>query len=258
MLIPLYCFWFILLPALFLLIFIKKIKYSKQNLPPSPPKLPIIGNLHQLRGLFHRCLHDLSTKHGPVIYLRLGFVQMVVISSSEGAEEALKTHDLECCNRPLTNASSKFSRDGKDIAFAPYGEVLSQTLFCLVGSVICRAAFGQSFYESKHINKDRIKDLMFEFQKVGSLSSTDLFPYGLGWFMDFVSGQQKRLRKVLFEVDTLMDHVIDDHLKKPEEKTNQDRPDIVDSILDTMHKQKQDESCKLTIDHLKGIIQESI
>ncbi|KAG7563589.1 Cytochrome P450 superfamily [Arabidopsis suecica] len=298
----LYFFLFPLLAALLSLIFMKIIKDSKRNLPPSPPKIPIIGNLHQLQGLFHRCLHDLSKKHGPVLLLRLGFVDMVVISSKEAAEEVLKVHDLECCTRPTTNASSKFSRGGKDIVFAPHGEVsrelrklsvlkffstqkvrsfryireeendlmvkklkelahkkssvdLSQSLFCLVESIIFRSAFGQHLDESKYFKKENIEELLFEVQKIVSISSSDLFPYGLGWFMDFVSGHHRRLHKVLVEVDDLLNHIIDDHLKNPEEKANQDRPDIVDSILDTLHKQEQDQSFKLTTDHLKGIIQ---
>ncbi|CAE6067476.1 unnamed protein product [Arabidopsis arenosa] len=116
----------------------------------------------------------------------------------------------------------------------------------------------QRLDENKHVNKEKIEELMFEVQKVGSLSSSDLFPAGVGWFMDFVSGRHKTLHKVFVEVDTLLNHVIDGHLKNPEEKTNQDRPDIIDSILDTMYKQEQDGSFKLTIDHLKGIIQVSI
>ena len=115
----LFLFLLLFIPILFTLFLIKKMNNMKYNLPPGPTKLPIIGNLHQLQGLLHRCLHDLSKKHGPVLFLRQGFVQMVVLSSSEAALEALKTHDLECCNRPMTNALLKLSRNGKDIAFAP-------------------------------------------------------------------------------------------------------------------------------------------
>lgn len=61
-------------------------------------------------------------KHGPVTLLCLGSVPTVVISSSEGAEEALKTHDLECCTRPVTIASRVFSRNGKGIGFGVYNE----------------------------------------------------------------------------------------------------------------------------------------
>ncbi|XP_010514266.1 PREDICTED: cytochrome P450 71B3-like [Camelina sativa] len=299
----LYFILFLLPPVLLTLILMNKIKDSKQNLPPGPQKLPIIGNLHQLQGMLHRWLHDLSKKHGPVMLLRLGFLDLVVISSSQAAEEALKVHDLECCTRPKTNASSKFWRDGKDIAFASYGEVsrelrkvsvlnffstkkvrsfryireeendlmvkklkessqkkstvdLSQTIFYLVGSIIFRSTFGQHLDENKHVNKEKIKELMFDVQQVGSLSSSDLFPAGVGWFMDFVSGRHRKLHQVFVEVDTLLNHIIDDHLRNPIEETTRDRPDIVDSLLEMINKEEPYESFKLTIDNLKGIIQD--
>ncbi|CAN7044669.1 unnamed protein product [Brassica rapa subsp. trilocularis] len=295
------CFFlFLLLPVLFSLIFVKNIKASKQNLPPSPPQLPIIGNLHQLRGLFHRCLHHLFKKHGPLILLRLGVLRMVVISSSEAAEEVLKTHDLECCTRPVTMASTVFSRNGNDIGFGEYGEAwrelrklavreffsvtkvrsfryvreeecdlmvkqlresalkqspvgLSKTLFCLTASIVFRSALGQSFLENKHIDKEGIEELMLEAHSNMSFNLTDMFPTaGLGWFMDFVSGKRKRLHDVFTEVDTFLNHIIDDHQSK---NFTQDRPDFIDYLLEMIPKQEQNESFKLTIDHLKGIIQ---
>ncbi|EOA23840.1 hypothetical protein CARUB_v10017056mg [Capsella rubella] len=299
----LYLILFFLPFALLTFIFMKKIKDSKQNLPPSPPKLPIIGNLHQLRGKLHRSLHDLSKKYGPVMLLRLGFLDLVVISSSEAAEEALKVNDLDCCTRPKTNASSNFWRDGHDIAFVPYGDVwrelrkvsvvkffsakmvrsfryireeesdlmvkklkesaqkkstveLNHTIFHLVGSIIFRSTFGQRLEENRHVNEEKIEELMLHVQQVSSLSNSDLFPAGVGWFIDFLSGRHKKLQEVFVEVDTLLNHIIDDHLKNPIEETTPDRPDIVDSLLDMINEQEQDESFKLTIDYIKGIIQD--
>ncbi|XP_056845145.1 cytochrome P450 71B28 [Raphanus sativus] len=105
-----------------ILIFLKNLRPSKWNLPPGPPKLPIIGNLHQRGELNPRNRRNLSQKYGPVVHLRFGFVPMVVISSKEAAEEVLKTHDLECCNRPETAGIRMISYNAKDIGFAPYGE----------------------------------------------------------------------------------------------------------------------------------------
>ncbi|KAH0901107.1 hypothetical protein HID58_040610 [Brassica napus] len=74
------------------------------------------------KGLRHRCFHHLSIKYGPVVLLHLGFVPTVVISSSEAAEEVLRTNDLGCCSRPKTVATGKLSYGFKDISFAQYGE----------------------------------------------------------------------------------------------------------------------------------------
>ncbi|XP_013609726.1 PREDICTED: cytochrome P450 71B2-like [Brassica oleracea var. oleracea] len=111
----------VLLLTLVSSIFLKKLQNSKLNLPPSPSSLPLIGNLHHVAGLPHRCFHKLSIKYGPVMLLRLGFVPVVVISSSEAAEAVLRTHDLECCSRPKTFGTRKLSYGFKDISFSPYG-----------------------------------------------------------------------------------------------------------------------------------------
>ncbi|KAL1199949.1 Cytochrome P450 71B23 [Cardamine amara subsp. amara] len=116
------CFLWLLLLLLVTIIFTKKSQSTKLKLPPGPRKLPIIGNLHNLQGLPHRCLQNLSKTHGPVMQLQFGFIPVVIVSSNQAAEEVLKTHDLDCCSRPETVASRTISYNFKDIGFAPYGE----------------------------------------------------------------------------------------------------------------------------------------
>ncbi|CAM0885423.1 unnamed protein product [Alopecurus aequalis] len=93
------------------------------RLPPGPWKLPIIGSLHHLLGqLPHRALRELARRHGPVMLLQLGELPTLVISTPEAAREVMKTHDLTFSARPLTAVIRVLSNDGRDIAFAPYGE----------------------------------------------------------------------------------------------------------------------------------------
>ncbi|OVA17634.1 Cytochrome P450 [Macleaya cordata] len=99
----------------------KNPKKQSYNLPPSPPKLPIIGNLHQLGNLPHLSLRRLSDKFGPIIHLQLGEIPTVVVSSARLAKEVLKTHDLAISSRPRIYGAKYLFYNCTDIAFSPYG-----------------------------------------------------------------------------------------------------------------------------------------
>ena len=96
------------------------------NLPPSPPKLPIIGNLHQLGTLPHRSLQALSKKYGPVMFVYFGRAPTLVVSPADMANEMVKTHDIVFSNRPKTTAPKILLYGCRDIGFAPYGEYWRQ------------------------------------------------------------------------------------------------------------------------------------
>ncbi|RWV84915.1 hypothetical protein GW17_00053334 [Ensete ventricosum] len=91
------------------------------RLPPGPPPLPLIGNLHQLGRLPHLSLHRLALRYGPIFYLTLGEIPTVIISSARVAKEVLRTHDLALASRPPLYAAKKLFYGCTDIAFAPYG-----------------------------------------------------------------------------------------------------------------------------------------
>ncbi|KAL1323387.1 cytochrome P450 71A1-like [Arachis ipaensis] len=95
---------------------------NNQNLPPCPPKLPFIGNLHQLGTLPHRSFHELSKKHGPLMLLELGQVPTLVVSSADVAREIIKNYDVIFSDRPQTTAANIFTYGCKDVGFVPYGE----------------------------------------------------------------------------------------------------------------------------------------
>uniref|UniRef100_A0A2N9EJM2 Cytochrome P450 n=1 Tax=Fagus sylvatica TaxID=28930 RepID=A0A2N9EJM2_FAGSY len=116
-----------LLLALTLLHLLKPNRGGKLKLPPSPPKLPIIGNLHQLGSLPHRSLQALSNKHGPLMLLHLGSAPpTLVVSSPEMVREMLKSHDIVFANRVRTSGVDILFNGSIDVAFAPYGEYWRQ------------------------------------------------------------------------------------------------------------------------------------
>ncbi|XP_068662217.1 cytochrome P450 736A117-like [Aristolochia californica] len=111
--------------SLFLTLFVYfalKPNSRKSKYPPSPPKLPFIGNLHQLGSIPHRSLGALSKKHGPLMLLHIGNSPALVVSSKESAEEIMKTQDLIFADRPPSLVFDAIGYRGKDVALARYGE----------------------------------------------------------------------------------------------------------------------------------------
>eukprot|EP00253_Pinus_taeda_P023701 PITA_23701 len=91
------------------------------RLPPGPSPWPIIGNLHQLRKPVHHALHEFAHKYGAIMFLRLGSVPTVVVSSSEMAKQFLKSHDSVFASRPATAAAKNVSYNFKGMTLSPYG-----------------------------------------------------------------------------------------------------------------------------------------
>ncbi|XP_020211125.1 cytochrome P450 71A1 [Cajanus cajan] len=109
-----------------MLLVFKITRRSKRNLPPSPPKLPIIGNYHQLGTLPHRSFQTLSQKYGPLLLLQLGQLPVLVVSSADLAKEVLQNHDLDFASRPHLTAPKILLYGCKDVGYSSYGDLWRQ------------------------------------------------------------------------------------------------------------------------------------
>jgi flavonoid 3'-monooxygenase len=69
----------------------------------------------------HHALAALALKHGPLMHLRLGFVDVIVAASASVAEQFLKVHDANFSSRPPNAGAKYIAYNYQDLVFAPYG-----------------------------------------------------------------------------------------------------------------------------------------
>ncbi|KAJ1260070.1 hypothetical protein BS78_10G203600 [Paspalum vaginatum] len=121
------CYLLLALLPLLLPVFLRpRHREAPPHLPPGPWRLPVIGSVHHLvitKLPMHRAMADLARRYAaPVMYLQLGEVPAVVISSRDAAQEVLRTHDAVFATRPMTLTIRATAHEGLGIAFAPYGD----------------------------------------------------------------------------------------------------------------------------------------
>ncbi|XP_023765079.1 cytochrome P450 Tp4149 [Lactuca sativa] len=225
---------------------------THKNQPPSPRKLPIIGNLHKIGLNPHRSLLALTQKHGPLVLIQLGRVPVLVASSAEAAHEILKTHDVIFASRPKLSIPNALTYGSKDIAFSPYGEYWRQVRsIAVLGLLSSRRV--QSFQrvreEETCLMIDKIGESCGSIVDLGELLTiftnnvvcrvafgrkfhgvkfNDLlkrFTYLLGAFsvgnyipwlswVDRFNGLEARTKNIAVEFDEVLESVLEEHISK--------------------------------------------
>ncbi|KAL2544402.1 Cytochrome [Forsythia ovata] len=109
----------ILLPILMFILYTRKPNHKR--LPPGPPGLPLFGNIFQLGTSPPKTIAELKHKYGPIVWLKMGSVNTMVILSADIANDFFKNHDLSFIDRRIfdTNRSKNYYKGS--LAMAPYG-----------------------------------------------------------------------------------------------------------------------------------------
>ncbi|KAJ4710980.1 Cytochrome P450 [Melia azedarach] len=287
----LFCLLLILFP---LLLTLKKLKkQNKQLLPPGPPKLPVLGNVHQLGELPHQTLWKLSKKYGPVMLLKFGRIPVVAISSAETAREVLKVHDLDCCSRPPLASTRKLTYNYLDVAFSPYSEywrelkkIYARELFSskrvrsfrfireeevtmLMNSIsqsanpvdLSEKIFGLSgsiifrmaFGKRSNLDDRRFQELIHAAEAVLRGFTAGECFQYVGWIIDRLTGYHAKLEKAFHGLDTFFEERINDHLNP--HRTKQEQDDVIDVMLKMGRDQSESKvEAQLTKDHIKAVL----
>ncbi|KAG8377570.1 hypothetical protein BUALT_Bualt08G0046900 [Buddleja alternifolia] len=97
------------------------LKSNSPKLPPGPYPLPIIGNILELGQNPHKSLAKLSKIYGPIMHLKFGSINTIVVSSPEIAKEILQKHDYAFPTRITTAATQAHGHHKTSVACLPAG-----------------------------------------------------------------------------------------------------------------------------------------
>ncbi|GMH29814.1 hypothetical protein Nepgr_031657 [Nepenthes gracilis] len=113
------CLLLIWLSTHYLLLLLKRTKYSQKQLPPGPFPLPVIGNVLNHIVNPQRSFGEIAKVYGPVMTVQLGYLTTVVISSAAMARQVLQKQDLSFSTRNPWAAVSVLDHHESSVAFLP-------------------------------------------------------------------------------------------------------------------------------------------
>ncbi|XP_021287063.1 flavonoid 3'-monooxygenase [Herrania umbratica] len=131
-------------------------KRHRLPLPPGPKPWPIIGNLPHMGPVPHHSLAALAKVYGPLMHLRLGFVDVVVAASASVAAQFLKVHDSNFSSRPPNSGAKYVAYDYQDLVFAPYGP--RWRMLRKISSV--HLFSGKALDDFRHVRQDEVRVLV--------------------------------------------------------------------------------------------------
>jgi len=197
--------------------------------------------------------------------LHLGRVPVLVVSSADVARDILKTHDRVFASRPRSKLFEKLFYDGRDVAFAPYGEYWRQ----IKSVCVLRLLSNKMVTSFRNVRQEEISLMMEKIQKSSSLQvnvsellgsltndvisrialgrkysgetdskelmkrlmmlmgefSVGTYVPWLGW-IDWISGLDGQLNKTGNDLDEFLEKVVQDHVDGDGQRT-----DFVDVLL---------------------------
>ncbi|KAL3525321.1 hypothetical protein ACH5RR_013693, partial [Cinchona calisaya] len=244
---------FFIVPLVFLFLLSR---FRRKAHPPGPKGFPLIGNMMLVNQLSHRGLAKLAEEYGGLFRLKMGFLNMVAVSSPEMARQVLQVQDNIFSNRPATIAISYLTYNRADMAFAHYGPFWRQMRKLCVMKLFSRRraeswdsvrdevnemikltasstgsavnlgelVFGltrniiyrAAFGSSCREGQDEFIKILQEFSRLFGAFNLADFIPWLNWLDP--QGLNKRLVKARASLDGFIDSIIDDHMEKKKKR----------------------------------------
>ncbi|KZV28450.1 hypothetical protein F511_03253 [Dorcoceras hygrometricum] len=100
----------------------RKRRLPTGNLPPGPPGWPVFGNMFDLGSMPYKTLAELRKDYGPVVWLRIGSINTMVLLTADAAAELFKNHDANFAERTITEVMRAYDFNKAAVSLAPYGQ----------------------------------------------------------------------------------------------------------------------------------------
>lgn len=99
-----------------------QLKRLSRTLPPGPLGLPIIGNIHQLRGRYPwKQFQKWHRIYGPIFTIQIGQMKMIILGSHAVANDILTKRSVTYSSRPRLIVAQESFAKGFGAAVLPYG-----------------------------------------------------------------------------------------------------------------------------------------
>ncbi|CAA2986737.1 ferruginol synthase-like [Olea europaea subsp. europaea] len=180
------------------------------KLPPGPYPFPIIGNILQLGENPHQSLAKLSQTYGPLMHLKMGYRETIVVSSPEMAKIVLQKYDQTFSSRTVPVTLESVEHGKFSMGFMPVDNqwrklrrILKEQMFSLQrldASQGIRREKLQKLYE--YVNQCRVNGHAVDIAEatfttsLNTISST-LFSVD---FADFDSDSSQEFKDVVWNV----------------------------------------------------------
>ncbi|KAJ8765712.1 hypothetical protein K2173_014834 [Erythroxylum novogranatense] len=130
---------------------------TRKNLPPSPPRLPIIGHLHLQKLPMYVTYNKLAEKYGPIYTLEYGYQRVVIVSSASIIEECFTAKtDLILANRSSLLVAKYLGYNYTSVDHAPYGEHWRNMRRLVVSEMVSNGRLNSSV----SIRNDEVKEMI--------------------------------------------------------------------------------------------------
>ncbi|KAI0499035.1 hypothetical protein KFK09_019935 [Dendrobium nobile] len=235
---------------------------------------------------------SLAKKYGPLFHLKLGEVDLMVITSPQLAAECMKTHDVNFAARPQF-LSRKIILYNSDLVFASYGKhwtqlrkictlelfsnkrvkflkpIMEEGAHNLVEKIrladgspvnitemlfaVANATITRAAFGKEFAQQERFLSTIKEtFKYLSGFNVADLFP-SLNFLSD-ISGLKTKMDRVHRVMDVILNEILQEHERKNaiNEDGATDEEDVVDILL-RLHKDGG-KDVPITMDSVKGVI----